>query len=155
MKKKQIFCGVLGLLIVSSLAACNSQATPPNESTSPLPAVVGNEELNGSYENESASGDNVEVTAAGIAQTYVIQDNTPQTPVSYSQYEAFGLQYDESKNELYFDGELVRYFYDGVKLSDGAANGGTFSFHSADGGKINVRMVYDADGNLTGVKQTN
>lgn len=271
MKKKQIFCGVLGLLIVSSLAACNSQATPPNESTSPLPAVVGNEELNGSYENESASGDNVEVTAAGIAQTYVIQDNTPQTPVSYSQYEAFGLQYDESKNELYFDGELVRYFYDGVKLSDGAEsvycdflneqgtvdvhtireeitnkdgstdpfgeligierysqeefnnrdlsnfygsseaitysfgtydpsaktfsetfekysafgieyveaenasgagnvyyngqlvnsfvdsspNGGTFSFHSADGGKINVRMVYDADGNLTGVKQTN
>lgn len=265
MKKKQIFCGVLGLLIVGSLAACSAQAA------SPLSAVAGNEEHNGVYETEVTNGNSMEVSYADVTQTYFIQGNTPQTPVSYSQYEAFGLQYDESKNELYFDGDLVRYFYDGVKLGDGAEsvycdflneqgvvdihtireasankdgsinlfgkligieqysqeefnnrdlsnfygsseavtyiygaydpnakpfsetfekynafgieyveaenasgagnvyyngqlvnsfvdispNGGTFTFHSADGGKINVQMIYGTDGNLAGVEQKN
>lgn len=265
MKKKQIFYGVLGLLIVGSLAAYNAQAA------SPLSVVAGNEEHNGVYENEGTNGSSMEVTYAGVAQTYFIQDNTPQKLVSYAQYEAFGLQYDESKNELYFDGELVRYFYDGVKLGDGgesvycdflneqgivdvhtireasvnkdgsinlfgeligierysqeefnnrdlsnfygsseavtysygaydpnaktfseifekynafgieyveaenasgagniyyngqlvnsfvdiSPNGGTFTFSSADGGKINVQTIYDANGNLSGVEQKN
>ena len=270
MMKKRIFCGVFALLIVSSLAACSSQAVAPNETTSPVFAVAISGQNGSAYGNKSKSGDDVEVTA-GVAQTDFTQSDTPQTPVSYSQYEVFGLLYDESKNELYFDGELVRYFYDGVKLSDGdesvycdflnekgivdvhtiretrtnkdgsidpfgeligierysqeefnsrdlsnfygyseavsdfygaddpsaktfseifekykpfgieyveaknasgagnvyfngqlvnsfadiSPNGGTFAFTSADGGKINVHTVYDADGNLAGIEQTN
>ena len=49
------------------------------------------------------------LTACGTgAVTYFIQDDTPKAPVSYSQYKMYGLQYDESKNKLYFDGELIR-----------------------------------------------
>lgn len=260
--KKKIICGVLGLLIVSNLTACSSQAASPN---------TGNEENGSAYASKSISGDNAEVIAASVAQTDFTQDNTQQTSISYSQYEVFGLQYDESKNELYYDGELVRYFYDGVKLNDGdesvycdflneqgivdvhtireastnkdgsidpfgkligierysqeefnnrdlsdfygsseavsdiygaddptaktfseiferynafgieyveaknasgagnvyyngqlvksfsdiSPNGGTFTFNSADGGKINVQTVYGTDGNLVGVEPTN
>lgn len=63
-----------------------------------------------------------EIPSAAAAQTYVENDCSLPKRVSYKEYEAFGLQFDEGKNELFFDGELVRYFYDGVELSDGAAS---------------------------------
>ena len=263
MKRQLILIGVLGLLALGSVAACSTQAA------SPLSDRSGKTVSNSAYENEGTNDGNMKVPLDGAAQTYFPQDKTPQIPVSDSQYEAFGLQYDESKNELFFDGELVRSFYDGVKLNDGtesiycdflneqgsvdihtiraarvnkdssinqfgeligmercsqeefsnrdlsrlngsseavtyvdgaydpdaktfseifekytafgieyveaenasgagnvyyngqlvnsfvdiSPNGGTFTFHSADSGKINVQTLYDTDGNLTGVEQ--
>lgn len=47
------------------------------------------------------------------AESFVEQAPTQRTPVDYTIYESFGLQYDQAKNELYFEGEPVRYFYDG------------------------------------------
>ena len=104
MRKKRTGFAVLLLISMSCcLTACgtasaNSQSVPGELTNTP------------------------ETTTAGVAQTYVEQNSAPQKQVSYKEYEAFGLQYDESKDELYFDGELVRYFYDGVDLSDGAAS---------------------------------
>lgn len=243
---------MLSILLSFSLAACGN-ATPPVTSPTTAPA------------------ENSEVTFANVAQTDVMQGNTEKAPVSYSVYEDFGLKFDPDKNELTFENELVRYFYDGVSLEDGTEsvycdylnekgtvdihtirktinnkdgsadpfgelmgierytqeefdnrdlsdfygssnavayafgnydptaltfverfeaykefgieyveaqsasgagniyyngqlvktfvdtkpNGGTFSFNSADGGKINVQTIYDSDGNLTGVEKIN
>lgn len=117
MKKKQIFYGMLGLLIVGCLVTCSSQAASPNEPASLLPTVTGNEENNSVYENESISGTHVEVTTAGIEKTNVGCVNVVEEPVSYSIYEPFGLHFNEDKNELIFENEVVRYFYDGVNIS--------------------------------------
>lgn len=40
-------------------------------------------------------------------------------PPSYGVYEPFGLTYDEAEDTLYFGGERVRYFFDGVDTGDG------------------------------------
>lgn len=56
--------------------------------------------------------------ATAIEQTDLPESTSRKKEVSYDVYEPFGLEYDRSKNELYFDGELVRYFFDGVDLSD-------------------------------------
>ena len=50
------------------------------------------------------------VASSDVGQTYVEQHALPPKQISYQEYEPFGLKYDESKNELYFNGELVRYF---------------------------------------------
>ncbi len=42
----------------------------------------------------------------------------PPAPVSYDDYAPFGLTYDEKTDTLYFEGETVRYFFDGVDLPD-------------------------------------
>ena len=52
------------------------------------------------------------------AESFVEQAPAQRTPVDYTIYESFGLQYDKAKNELQFEGELVRYFYDGGNLYD-------------------------------------
>lgn len=143
MRKKLIFCGALSLLLMCSLVACSSQVAPLNEPVSQLSAAAENE-----AHNESTSSENVEITTAGVAQTDFTQDNTPQMPVSYSQYEVFGLQYDESQNELYFDGELVRYFYDGVKLSDGAES--VYCDFLNEQGIVDVHTIREASTNKDG-----
>lgn len=61
-----------------------------------------------------------EKTIADAIQTNAEPDSEPVIPISYEEYERFGLKYDQSKNELYYGGEPVRYFYDGVVLFDGA-----------------------------------
>lgn len=156
MKKKTLFCGMFSLLLMCSSVACGLQAASSNEPIPLLLSVEGTEK-----HNESTSGDNADVTTAGVAQTYLIQDNTPQTPVSYSQYEAFGLQYDESKNELYFGGELVRYFYDGVKLNDGGESvycdylneKGIIDVHTIREASVNKDGSIDPFGKLIGIEQ--
>lgn len=110
--KRQLISGALSLIFMLSLTACSSQATSLNEITS------------GNVENAS------------------------QTPISYSQYEAFGLQYDGSKNELYFDGELVRYFYDGVKLSDGEES--IYCDFLNEQGTVDVHTIREANANKDG-----
>ena len=40
-------------------------------------------------------------------------------PPSYDIYETFGLEYDKAEDALYFGGERVRYFFDGVDTGSG------------------------------------
>lgn len=54
------------------------------------------------------------VKGTSDASDYVIQF------VSYDEYAPYGLSYDPDKNELTYQGKLVRYFLDGVDLGDGA-----------------------------------
>lgn len=65
----------------------------------------------------------------------------------FAQYKEYGVAYDESTNNLYYNGELVRYFID---LSET----GVFTFSSADQSEnIVLRTVYDDNGKLCGVKE--
>jgi len=69
----------------------------------------------------------------------------------FSKYEAFGIEYVEAESangcgNVYCNGQLADTFIDITP------NGGTFTFQSADGGKIKVQTVYDENGILTGVK---
>lgn len=74
--------------------------------------------------------------------------DAPQSPASYSEYEAFGLRYDGGKDELYFDGELVRYFYDGVTLSDGGES--VYCDFLNERGVVDVHSVREAGANEDG-----
>ena len=78
-------------------------------------------------------------------------------------YEPFGLRYDAEQNELWFDGELVRWFEDYYPLSGDGAQAGTDFFNER--GVVDVYAVrdrsrivragdgsYDPSGTLTGVE---
>lgn len=62
-------------------------------------------------------------------------------------YKSFGLDYNESKNEMHFHDKLVRYFYDGVDIGDGTAV--VFDFLNDDG-VVDVHTVREATQNEDG-----
>lgn len=69
----------------------------------------------------------------------------------FATYRDFGIEYVEAPNasgagNVYCNGELIGVFID-------ISAGGTFTFHSADGGETAVRTVYDGQGKLTGIKE--
>lgn len=81
----------------------------------------------------------------------------------FQPYEPFGLLYDEDKNELWFNGEPVRWFEDYYPLSGDGAQAGTDFFN--EDGTVDVYAVrdrsklvragdgsYDPSGVLTGVE---
>lgn len=63
------------------------------------------------------------------------------------EYKSFGLNYNESKKEMYFHGKLVRYFFDGVDIDNGTA--GVFDFFNEDG-VVDVYTVREATQNKDG-----
>lgn len=90
------------------------------------------------------------------------EEPAPQ-PERFRPYEAFGLQYDADKDELWFDGRLVRWFEDYYPLSGDGAQAGTDFFN--ENGAVDVHAVrdrselvraedgsYDPSGTLTGVE---
>jgi len=68
----------------------------------------------------------------------------------FSDYKDYGIEFVASTTggigNVYYEGQLVKTFIDEKN------NGGVFMLQSVDGGDITVRTVYDASGNLTGVK---
>ena len=68
----------------------------------------------------------------------------------FSDYKDYGIEFVASATggigNVYYKGQLVKTFIDEKN------NGGIFTLQSVDGGSITVRTVYDASGNLTGVK---
>lgn len=70
-------------------------------------------------------------------------------PKIFKEYESYGITYEAPENggigNLYYNGRLVNAFID--QKNDGSV----FSFHSEDGGEINVQTVYDDKGKLTDI----
>lgn len=60
----------------------------------------------------------VEPAALAAESGYTAHAEDP-LPSSYDIYEAFGLTYDPAEDALYFGGERVRYFFDGVDTGNG------------------------------------
>lgn len=94
MKKKQLFCSVLGLLIMGSLAACNSQSVTSDET-----AIAGNAEYNGTSEDKITGSE------------------------QFAIYEQYGMTYDVGKKELTYNGKLVRWFEDYYPIDDSSQSG--------------------------------
>lgn len=95
MKKKQLFCGVLGLLIMGSLAACSSQPAPSNETS----VLTGNAQYSSTSEEKITDGE------------------------QFAIYEQYGMTYDINKKELTYNGKLVRWFEDYYPVDDDSQAG--------------------------------
>lgn len=58
------------------------------------------------------------VQAEQSETAYREESGTNEKEASYEEYEPFGLSFDSEKEALYYKGELVRFFYDGVDIDD-------------------------------------
>lgn len=138
-----------GLLLVGCLAGCSTAAASQG-GTSPI--------SNTSPQISSASGPPLSATA---------EDGGAVTNVSceeqFKPYEQFGLTYDASKNELQYNGKVVRWFEDYYTIADGIQAGQDF-FN--ENGVVDVYAVrdfssivraddgsFDPSGKLIGVKE--
>lgn len=96
-----------------------------------------------------------ELKATGNPVTYVESDGTEGDGETiaqmFSKYKDFGIEYVEEhegsgQGNVYYNGQLVNLFVDENN------EGGIFSYHSVDKGKISVYTVYDESGKLIGVE---
>ena len=101
-----------------SITACSSQAAPQAPSLEDT-ATVGNAEYNGDGSET--------VTAEQMSAQYCI-------------YEKYGMTYDAAKNELFYNGKLVRWFEDYYPLEE-SGNAGVDFFN--EHGIIDVYAVRD------------
>lgn len=65
----------------------------------------------------------------------------------YSIYKPYGMTYNKKKDRFFYNGQIVRYFKDQTSTE----NTNAFFF---DDGVLDVEPIRDADGNLTGLKQS-
>lgn len=122
------------------------------------------------YENtleEIKNGFKVSKTVGGSGDIMLMQGDISESSVSasdFSEYEKFGLKWDDGKKALYYNGKQVRYFFDGADL--GAGNGQAVKLEYADRsleGKIDIYTIrqrinngdgsYDLMGPLTGLAE--
>lgn len=139
-----------GGLLVGGLAGCNTATASQGGSTS-------------STEINSPQISN----ASSPALSIVAEENGTNNDVSYEEqfklYEQFGLTYDAGKNELQYNGKVVRWFEDYYTIADGTQAGIDF-FN--ENGVVDVYAVrelssfvrsddgsFDPSGKLIGVKE--
>lgn len=84
-----------------------------------------------------------------------VEESTGRTFAEiFSEYAIYGIEYKEEhvgsgngNGNVYFNGQLVKQFI------DESPNGGVFSYHSKDGGKITIYTIYDDNGTIIGVEK--
>ena len=159
--KRRILCAALILLMalggVTAYAAGSDQPECPCTSAQCQP-MLSAVEMSDPWQAEATT-------------TYISQEDSPEQTfssnaptqaysVDFTIYEPFGLRYDQAKKELYFEGELVRYFYDGVDLEDGMAvhydflnEKGTVDVHTTWTPNQNADGSTNPFGVLTGIER--
>ena len=60
------------------------------------------------------------------------------TPELLAEYKTYGLIYDEAKDAFYFNGKLVRWFFDGYDMENGIA---TIYDYVNEDGVVDIRTV--------------
>ena len=89
------------------------------------------------------------IIAAGNSYAFVpsftpVWQTTPQDIERFEIYSEFGLVYNPITNRLYFNGEIVRFFYDAIPLpGHHAASFGIKHLFDVDNGTVDVRAVRD------------
>lgn len=68
----------------------------------------------------------------------------------YDIYKEYGITFNEGKDELYYNGKLVRVFEDEVNFDDGTSTG---NLHYTPEGKIDIQVVRKEDLSLESIKQ--
>lgn len=110
-------------------------------------------------DGEDAFGTLSSGSAAGEAETF--EGNA--TASDFAMYAPYGLAWDEGEKALFYDGQRVRYFLDGVDLDGAGALAMRFEYLDAEGkGEIDVHTVrrraqnpdgsFDPMGPLTGLE---
>lgn len=154
--KKQILAAVSGLLIICCLPGCGIRQTSPESSADPI-------EGSSSTTTRNTSDDQISVAEhSGIADTILAEKYTRE---SYKEYEEYGLIYDDQKDELTYNGKLVRCFDDHYQI-ERENEQGSLEFFNNDG-IVDVHAVRDTDnpvknpdgsynprGKLLGLKQS-
>ncbi len=69
------------------------------------------------------------------------------TPELLAEYKTYGLTYDEAKKAFFFNGKLVRWFFDGYDLENGTA---TIYDYVNEDGVVDIRTVRQATQNADG-----
>ena len=137
MKKQKITILVLGMALCSSAALGGCTARAAANQTEPVSTVGAsfaqaceNEEDLSAEEQAKAE----EERRAGIAERY-------------STYAPYGMTYDAEKDRFFYNGQIVRYFKD--QLNSDETNGFFY-----DDGVVDIEPIRDANGALTGLKQS-
>ena len=152
MNTKKLFALALGgVLLVGSLAGYSTMAASQSGGTSPT------------------STTSPEISNTSTPSRYVIaEDGLVDNDVSYEErfkpYEQFGLTYDADKNELQYNGKVVRWFEDYYPISEDGEQAGKDFFN--ENGVVDVYAVrdlsslvhnddgsFDPSGKLIGVKE--
>lgn len=148
--KKQLTLALCGTLLVGCLVGCSTAAASQGGNTS-LTSTTSPQISNTSSPVLSATAED------GVADTDVPYEE------QFKSYEQFGLTYDASKNELQYNGKVVRWFEDYYTIADGTQAGRDF-FN--ENGVVDVYAVrdlssfvrsddgsFDPSGTLIGVKE--
>lgn len=148
--KKLLALALGGALLMGCLAGCKTAAASQGGHTSPT---------------GTASPQTLDT--AGTALAVTADDSGTDNNVSYEEqfkpYEQFGLTYHASKNELQYNGKMVRWFEDYYTMADGSQAGRDFF---SEKGVVDVYAVrdlssfirlddgsFDPSGKLIGVKE--
>ncbi|MDD3230460.1 MAG: hypothetical protein PHE09_14770 [Oscillospiraceae bacterium] len=133
--KKDVLCAISGILLVVCLAGCATTNNPEKEGATPA---------NGNEAIEASVTSGRDDTAANRAETFKI-------------YEQYGISYNSDKNELSYNGKLVRWFEDYYPLDENTQAGvdyfnekGTADVYATrDFSKTNL----DGNGTLTAIEK--
>jgi len=95
--------------------------------------------------SEGDEGDEITAVGEAYAEADISGDYISEL---LNAYESFGLRCDEAGKAMYFNGKMVRYFYDGVDIGDGGA--ATVYEFLNENGVVDVYTVREATENEDG-----
>ena len=155
MKKQKITILLLTMALCASAASGGCAAgmpgwTEPNQSTVSQAPLEEAKDSGASVSSDGASPaqacENEEVLSSE-EQARAEKERRAEIAEKYSVYTPYGMTYDVEKDRFFYNGRIVRYFRDQINSEE--TNG--FSY---DDGVIDVEAVRDANGALTGLKQS-
>ena len=126
-RQKYLVTALCGILIMGGLAGC-SMAAAQNGGTSTV-------------QERSSQGSQETAVLFAIAEGDSEGYNEASYEELYKPYEQFGLVYNADKNELRYNGKLVRWFEDYYPISEDGAQAGTDFFNES--GVVDVYAVRD------------
>ena len=129
------------MLLLGCLAGCsttpqNSQEQADNSSDT---LYSNSSSTAQAYESDEVISSEEQAKAEEIRRTEIAEQ--------YSIYESYGMTYNIEKDRFFYNGQIVRYFKDQVSTEQ------TNSFFFDDG-IVDVEPIRNADGSLTGLKQS-
>ena len=138
--KRMALCAA-SMLLLGCLAGCsttpqNSQEQADNSSDT---LYSNSSSTAQAYESDEVISSEEQAKAEEIRRTEIAEQ--------YSIYESYGMTYNIEKDRFFYNGQIVRYFKDQVSTEQ------TNSFFFDDG-IVDVEPIRNADGSLTGLKQS-
>lgn len=150
--KKHLMLGLLCTLLVGGMSGCGTAAVLPNANAAQM----------GASSQQASNGSSPALTVYAEDGGDAKADGNAYEE-QFKTYEQFGMVYDAEKNELYYNGKVVRWFEDYYTIADGTQAGRDF-FN--EDGVVDVYAVrnlnsfvrsddgsFDPSGTLVGLKE--